>query len=262
VSLQPDDGPCRALCHLAAGVAAHLQGDREAATAELTEGVRRAAVTAPSLHALCLAQLAVLALERGEWEDAAGLVARARAQLDRFGLEDDAQSALVFAVSALVRAHRGRVEEATQDGLRAKRLQAQLVDFAPWFEVETRLMGARADLRLGNATLADRGLREAGRQARALPEAAVLSEWLHEAQMQLGSFAADGATAPSPLTTAELRVLRHLPTHLSFREIAERTFVSANTVKTQANSIYRKLDVSSRSEAVGRARALGLLDRP
>jgi LuxR family transcriptional regulator, maltose regulon positive regulatory protein len=62
------------------------------------------------------------------------------------------------------------------------------------------------------------------------------------------------------LTTAELRILHFLPTHLSFREIAARTFVSANTVKTQANAVYRKLDVRSRSEAVACARDLGLLD--
>ena len=69
-----------------------------------------------------------------------------------------------------------------------------------------------------------------------------------------------GSTPPSSLTTAELRILRFLPTHLSFREIAERVHVSANTVKSQANAVYRKLDVSGRSEAVSRARQLGLLD--
>jgi LuxR family maltose regulon positive regulatory protein len=63
------------------------------------------------------------------------------------------------------------------------------------------------------------------------------------------------------LTNAELRVMRFLPTHLSFREIGDHTYVSANTVKTQANAIYRKLDVSCRSEAVTRGREIGLLDR-
>ncbi len=51
-----------------------------------------------------------------------------------------------------------------------------------------------------------------------------------------------------------------MPTHLSFREIADQTYVSANTIKTQANAVYRKLDVRSRSEAVALARELGLLD--
>ena len=59
---------------------------------------------------------------------------------------------------------------------------------------------------------------------------------------------------------AELRVLALLPTHLSFRQIGERLFVSNNTVKSHAMSIYHKLGVSSRSEAVERAAELGLLD--
>ena len=66
----------------------------------------------------------------------------------------------------------------------------------------------------------------------------------------------------STLTAAELRLLPLLTTHLSFREIAERLFVSRNTVKTQAISVYRKLDASSRSEAIERATALGLVDAP
>ena len=59
---------------------------------------------------------------------------------------------------------------------------------------------------------------------------------------------------------AELRLLHCLPTHLSFREIAEQLFVSTNTVKTQARSIYRKLGVSSRAEAVATAGAAGLIE--
>jgi LuxR family maltose regulon positive regulatory protein len=64
----------------------------------------------------------------------------------------------------------------------------------------------------------------------------------------------------SGLTTAELRLLPLLTTHLSFREIAAELYVSRNTVKTQAISVYRKLNASSRSEAIARARELGLVD--
>jgi Bacterial regulatory proteins, luxR family len=49
---------------------------------------------------------------------------------------------------------------------------------------------------------------------------------------------------------------------MSFREIGERLFVSRNTVKTQAISVYRKLGVSSRSEAIDQATKLGLLEDP
>jgi len=62
------------------------------------------------------------------------------------------------------------------------------------------------------------------------------------------------------LTPAELRLLPLLATHLSFREIGERLYISKSTVKTQALSVYRKLRASSRSEAVERAAELALME--
>jgi LuxR family maltose regulon positive regulatory protein len=62
------------------------------------------------------------------------------------------------------------------------------------------------------------------------------------------------------LTTAELRVLAYLPTHLTFREIAERLFLSSHTVKSHAVAIYGKLGVSTRRGAIEEAVASGLLD--
>ena len=66
-------------------------------------------------------------------------------------------------------------------------------------------------------------------------------------------------TGLSPLTPAELRLLPYLQTHLTIREIGERLFVSRNTVSSEVGSIYRKLGVSSRGEAVREATAVGLL---
>lgn len=63
-----------------------------------------------------------------------------------------------------------------------------------------------------------------------------------------------------PLTRRELAILAYLPTRLSNAEIATRTYVSLNTVKTHIARIYRKLDVQSRSAAVDRAAGLGLLE--
>ena len=59
---------------------------------------------------------------------------------------------------------------------------------------------------------------------------------------------------------AELRVLAYLPTHLTFREIAERLFVSPHTVKSQAVAIYGKLGVSTRRGAIEEAVDVGLLE--
>ena len=89
------------------------------------------------------------------------------------------------------------------------------------------------------------------------PDLGVLAGQASELQSRLATIKA-GAAGASSLTAAELRLLPLLSTHLSFREIGERLFVSSHTVRTQAYSAYRKLGVSSRSEAVARARELGL----
>lgn len=62
------------------------------------------------------------------------------------------------------------------------------------------------------------------------------------------------------LTERELTLLRLLPVHATYAEIADELFVSVNTVKTHVERIYTKLRVHSRGAAVGRARELGLLD--
>ena len=61
------------------------------------------------------------------------------------------------------------------------------------------------------------------------------------------------------LSTSELRVLRYLPSQLSASEIAAELSVSTSTVKTHMRHVYDKLDAHRRTEAVERARALGLL---
>jgi LuxR family transcriptional regulator, maltose regulon positive regulatory protein len=258
--LAPEGSPGRAMCCLLAGTAAQLVGDEGDAVTQLEEGAYRAAVSAPDVHALCLTQLALPALAREDWEEAGALVTRARAQVERHGLGGYPSSALVLAASALVRAHRGRVEGAQRDLGTARDLRAQLTDFAAWYEVELSVVLARVAVRLGDSGGARDLLADASRAVRRLGGAAMLEAWLEDSWARRDSAVGPATVTPSSLTTAELRTLHFLPTHLSFREIGERVYVSANTVKTQANAVYRKLDVSCRSEAVSRARQLGLLD--
>jgi DNA-binding CsgD family transcriptional regulator len=70
------------------------------------------------------------------------------------------------------------------------------------------------------------------------------------------------AVATSPLTDAELTVLRYLPTHLTYSMIADARYVTRHTIKSQVKSIYAKLRVGNRRDAVDTARALGLLPPP
>jgi LuxR family maltose regulon positive regulatory protein len=73
--------------------------------------------------------------------------------------------------------------------------------------------------------------------------------------------ATDVTPLTEPLSPGELRVLGHLPSNLSAPEISGELFLSVNTVKTHMRRIYAKLDAHNRTEAVERARELGLLGR-
>jgi LuxR family maltose regulon positive regulatory protein len=256
----PQDSPWRSLSLLLEGVATHLQGDAVAARRQLEEGARQGAIVAPVVQALCLSQLALIAIDDGDWERAHLLAARARSQVERVGLDGHPTCALVFAVSALVRAHRERVEDAQADRRRAAELLTQLIDYVPWYDGEVRLVLARTALRLGDVTGTRTLLAEAARELEPRDEIPVLRTWIDELWAQVEAFTVTELVGPSSLTTAELRVLALMPTHLSFREMGRRLHVSANTVKTHAHAVYRKLDVCSRSEAVVRARNTGLLD--
>jgi LuxR family maltose regulon positive regulatory protein len=258
--LEDNDSPWRSICCLFQGVADHLTGEREQAREHLEDGIHRSAVSAPNVETLCLSQLAMITVEEGDWDGGVDLIARAVHQIERHNLSSYPTSALAFAVSADVRSHVGHVDEGKRDARKAAHLLARLGDFIPWYEAETRIMLARATLRLADIRAARTLLAEASQLARRVPDAVVFGGWLDETWGLVDSAATRALAGPAALTLAELRILRFLPTHLAFREIGARLHVSTNTVKTQAHAVYRKLDVSSRSDAVARAAEIGLLD--
>lgn len=250
----------RPLCRLLQGVASHLAGERDEARDRLQDGAHRAAASAPMVQALCLAQLVLLVTEEDDHERATTLAERAIAQIRRCGLEQCPAVALPMAVSAELRARRGQVTEATSEVREALGLLKRITDPSPWYTAECRIVLARAALRLKGPAAAGELLGEARAALGRAPDSVVLRDWLDDASAQADL--APGSTAGEDwsLTNAELRVLRFLPSHLSFREIADRLYVSPNTVKTHARGIYRKLGVSSRANAVDRACGAGLVD--
>ena len=92
------------------------------------------------------------------------------------------------------------------------------------------------------------------------PELGTLVREAEELRAQIAKKRGSSAPGASSLTAAELRLLPLLPTHLTFPEIGEELFLSRNTIKSQAYSIYRKLGASTRSQAIIRSRELGLLE--
>ena len=257
--LASPDSPWRPVCLFLRGTAIHLAGDRAGAAPMLEEAADLGAATAPTITSLSLAHAAMIAIEEQDWETAAELTDRAARVIEDRGLADCSISALAFAAAAAVRAHHGRVDEAKCDLRSGIDLLAELEDFIPWYGAEARILLAYASLWLADVVGARTLLAEASRLARRTSGAVIFKRWFDDAWAHMDALAETSLAGPSSLTIAELRILRFLPSHRSFREIAAQLGVSANTVKTQAHAVYRKLGAASRSEAVMRASDAGLL---
>ncbi|MGO9753502.1 MAG: LuxR C-terminal-related transcriptional regulator [Solirubrobacteraceae bacterium] len=257
--LLPHDSSWRANCCFLRGTAALLTASELEAERCLQEGVARGALVAPDAAALCLAQLAVVAAGRDQPVIASDFARRARSVVAKHRLSRTAASALVFAVWAGAAMREGRVDEAKAAVSSCRTLLEAFEDSPAWFGAETRILLARVSIVLGEVAGARELLADASRLARRTPDVAVFGGWFDDAWGQFDQRAEATLAGIASLTTAELRVLRFLPTHYSFQEIAQRLRVSANTVKTHVHAVYRKLDACSRSEAVARANQAGLL---
>ncbi len=254
-----DDSPWRTSCCFLRGTAALLTGDGAEAERRLEEGAARSAAIAADAGSLCLAQLAVLAAERDDTASASDFARRARCFVDTHGLSKYPTSALVGAVYAAAAMRDGRVDQAKAEVARCLGLLGLLDDSLSWFGAEVRILLARVSLALGDVAGARELLADASRQARRTRDVVIFQRWFDDAWNQFDARAETALAGVATLTTAELRVLRFLPTHYSFHEIAQRLQVSSNTVKTHVHAVYRKLDASSRSEAVAHATDAGLL---
>jgi LuxR family maltose regulon positive regulatory protein len=156
--------------------------------------------------------------------------------------------------------HRGDVTEARRQLVSAQRLRPGLTYAIPHLAVQARIELARVHLALTDIAGARTLMQEIDAVLNRRPDLGTLVGQARALRAQLSADLASRIPGPSSLTSAELRVLPMLTTHLSLPEIGAELFLSPHTVKSQAISIYRKLGTCSRSRAVARSRELGLLD--
>jgi LuxR family transcriptional regulator, maltose regulon positive regulatory protein len=243
------------------GVAHALLGVTDRANDDLAAAVERGlAVGAFEDVFLAQAQLALLAIRRGAWGEAGQRARAAQALVEDAGLGDYATSALAHVATARVALHEARPEDARAALTRAHRLRPQLDHGIPWLTIQVGLELTRAHLALADPGAARTVLTETERVLELRPHMGSLVKDAHELRDQVAATSGSSGAWAMSLTGAELRLLPYLATHLMFPEIASRLFISRNTVKTEAVSIYRKLGVSSRSAAIERAVAVGLLE--
>lgn len=258
----PSGSSLRATTLFAQGMALWVQSEDDAADAILMRAYDEAlAIDARQIAAMAATQRAAIAASADRWDDAIGLVADALTFVGDGRFDEYLSCSIVFTWGA-------RVAQRQDDQPRARELLARATRLRPLMTYASPILSLQALLEIGRTYLgfADPGgARAALRQANDIlarrPLVGRLATELDELRDQIdASTTAIAATVgASSLTAAELRLIPLLATHLTLREIGDQLYVSRNTVSTQTSSIYRKLGVSSRSEAIASLRELGLL---
>ena len=241
----------------ALGQALYLSGRSAEARPWLEDLVSQVlASVQPYAVVTALAVLSLLAADQDD-PDAASLARGAVATAEAHGVSFEPLSGIVYLALGRALGRQGELAEAEEQLGRALEL----------FEVDS--MGLHralallvlASVRHGRGDLP--GARALVDQARELVDQStdpgMLPSMLEQVEEALGSRPRRRVQMAAPLTERELVVLRLLPTRLSTRDIGRELSVSVTTVRSQVQSIYRKLQVNSRAEAVAQARQLGLL---
>lgn len=259
LSQEPLSSPWRDQAEYLVGEARLLVGDAAAAEELFAESSSLAeAAGNADVQVLSDTERALILMDRGRWVEAGGLIDRALAAIDEHRLEDYAISALPFAAAARVLLHRGDMQATATELSKAMRARQYCTHAVPALAIRARLILARTYFAVGDHATAHHLVRECDDVLLRRPSLGVMNADVADTRRVIQTGAERSAGAP-PLTPAELRLLPYLQTHLTIPEIGTRLFVSRNTVSTEVGSIYRKLGVSSRSDAVDRATALGML---
>jgi LuxR family maltose regulon positive regulatory protein len=208
---------------------------------------------------VALAELSLLRAGDDRHEESLALAREARARVDADCAAAYATAGIALAASARAELRAGNADRARRDLAAAARTVPLLTHAIPWLSAQALLELARAHAALLELDEARALLTRARGILRRRPGLGRLPAAAAALGRELNALGSGPAAADSTLTPAELRLVPLLATHMSFREIGEHLHVSRNTVKTQAIAVYRKLGVSSRSDAIERAAGLGLV---
>ena len=158
-------------------------------------------------------------------------------------LHDTIYGAIAYTAGALAHNQRGDHTEAARQLENVRRLRP-LLRTGPWLNADLALRCADISLDLGDVAGAVEHAQVAGDSLQGYPDAGRLPARLQRLQARIRQGQDYG------LTPAELRLIAFLRTHLSLQDIADRLHLARPTVKTHVASIYDKLGVTGRSDAV------------
>jgi LuxR family maltose regulon positive regulatory protein len=242
--------------------ALYLAGETDAAWASALRAVEHPdAVRRAPGHAFARSTLALVAAERGRLDTARVHADEARSLVGAVGSSRSWLGANASAAIGLICAGEGNLAEAERELASAEHFFRD--EIATVHHAWLLLILARVRCRRGRLADAEATLHSARDAIRELADGGRIPSLAADVNQELAQARSRAAAGEllEPPSKAELAVLRLLDSELSVRQIAQELFLSANTVRTHTRSIYRKLSVSSRAEAVARANALGLVDR-
>jgi LuxR family maltose regulon positive regulatory protein len=254
---QDPASPWYALAQGALGFSRYMRGMPEEAAAPLREAAY-GPVSLPLTRIVALSTLSLIAAEAGRLPEAQELARAARDMGQRDEFRETPSATLVLVADGAVHAAQGRLGKARTELERALRSRQRIAGSSPWPTLKATLLLSQVLLDAGDRDGATELAGEAREVLAAFPDGAEAQQArLAALERRLGAPPQDALLA-EPLTERELAVLHLLGGTLSLREIGQEMQVSANTIKTHTQAIYRKLGVSARSDAVGAARQMGL----
>jgi LuxR family transcriptional regulator, maltose regulon positive regulatory protein len=259
--LFPDVGVATAAPALLQGIARILSGDLDGGDAALADAVSLGeGIGTHDIAAEALGERSLAARAHGEWDRAEDLARQARTMLRRSGAEESYAGPLVCAVQAHAAIRRGDVAAARQHLVSAQRARPLLTYAIPYVAGQALIELIRVHLALADTAGARTLMEEVDDLLNRRPGLGTLVGEAHALRSRIPAEGGRGPSGVSSLTVAELRILPMLATHLPVPEIAAELFLSPHTIKSQMKSIYRKLGVATRSQAVARSRELALLE--
>jgi LuxR family transcriptional regulator, maltose regulon positive regulatory protein len=253
--------PSYALARAALGFGLYLSGEPEAAASPLEEAVRNEP-PAPLVRMFVLSLMSLVSVELGRLSKAEEAATAARALAARGDLSNLPHSSLAYTAAGAVYAAQGQLDEARGELERALEPCRRRSDICPWPALEPALLLAAVSLEQGDRARAAELADGARNVLAAMPDGAQ-AQRARLAELDRRIVGRPRLVwAAEQLTAREVAVLRLLGGTLSLREIGQELYVSSNTIKTHTQAIYRKLGVSTRSDAVQQGRHRGILLSP
>jgi LuxR family maltose regulon positive regulatory protein len=256
---QGESSQWAALVRFALGSGLYLSGEISQARKPLEEALALADDGERVVRVVTLSFLTFVATDEGHLEEAESSARAAQALVESLRPYGIPQTSLAPIALGRALAERGKLEEAQKELERGLNARRRLPGLSPWPTLIGLLalapvLAARGDRDGARAVLA-----EARDILEAFPDAGMFPDLLERQERKLRARKPREGQLDGELTVRELDVLRLLGGELTTRQMAQSLYVAPSTVRTQVKSIYRKLGVSSRGEAVEEAHARRIL---